>query len=81
VSDEFSVYWWGVDSDTYFTECRFVSAKEAFEVATDLPRRPFAAVLGMLARIIITDGGDCTVWEWEKGKGVTFPPPKVPRGT
>lgn len=24
--------------------------------------------------IIITDGGDCTVWEWTSGQGVTFPP-------
>jgi hypothetical protein len=27
-----------------------------------------------IARIIITDSGDDTCFQWEKGKGVTFPP-------
>lgn len=27
-------------------------------------------------RIIITDGGDFTVFEWKRGEGVTYPPPE-----
>lgn len=34
-----------------------------------------AAKLGMVKRVIITDGGDDTCAEWIYGKGITFPPP------
>ena len=30
--------------------------------------------IGAIKRIIITDALDCTVFEWQFGKGVTFPP-------
>lgn len=32
-----------------------------------------AAKLGMVVRVIITDDGDHTCFEWQYGKGVTFP--------
>jgi hypothetical protein len=33
------------------------------------------ARVGLTRRVIITDGGDDTVFEWKYGEGVTFPPP------
>lgn len=32
------------------------------------------AVTGMFHRIIITDGGDSTIFEWQYGKGIVYPP-------
>lgn len=52
---------------------RGVEAKEAVETAKDYSERP-AAKIGIIRRIIITDGGDNTVFEWKFGEGVTFPP-------
>jgi hypothetical protein len=51
---------------------RFVGAEEAVRTAKDYSTRP-AILLGVIERIIITDGGDCTVFEWKAGEGVTFP--------
>lgn len=31
------------------------------------------AQLGMVTRVILTDGGDCVAREWQHGKGVVFP--------
>ena len=47
-------------------------AKEAVELARSYTVRP-AAVIGVIQRVIITDDGDNTVFEWQFGKGVTFP--------
>jgi hypothetical protein len=33
------------------------------------------AKIGVISRIIITDGLDLTCFEWQKGKGVVFPGP------
>jgi hypothetical protein len=38
-----------------------------------------AARTGMVTRVIITDGGDCTNAEWEYGKGITYPPEAIPK--
>ena len=72
--NEFSVYQFFENGDC---ECvrRFVSAEEAvqaFKHYTD----NVAVKLGLTARVIITDGGDCTNMEWQKGKGITFPVPE-----
>ena len=51
---------------------RFVDIDEAlgaFKHYTD----NIATRLGLIARVIITDGGDCINLEWQKGKGITFP--------
>lgn len=32
------------------------------------------AKIGTTQRVIITDGGDCTNFEWQFGKGITYPP-------
>lgn len=73
MTDEFSVY--------QFLECGTsecvrdrVSAREALETAASYTTRP-AAVMGIIKRVIITDGGDMTCFEWINGKGVIFPQP------
>lgn len=56
-------------------ECvgRGLGAKAAVETAKAYTERP-AAQIGVIERIIITDDGDHTVFEWRFGPGVTFPP-------
>jgi hypothetical protein len=50
---------------------RWVSPEEAVEAAHHYTHN-IAAKLGITKRVIITDGGDCTSFEWIQGKGVTF---------
>ena len=68
--DEFNVWWWD-SSGGQHEELRFVSARTAVERAHTLTQGP-AAQLGIVERVIITDGGDCTNFEWKNGKGITF---------
>jgi hypothetical protein len=51
---------------------RFVSAEEATNAAKHYCTS-VAAKLGIVKRVIITDGGDCINLEWQFGKGITFP--------
>ena len=70
--NEFSVCQFFVDG-SYEYVCRFVSAEEA--VRTSLRyTTSVGARIGTTVRVIITDGGDCTNFEWQFGKGVTYPP-------
>lgn len=71
-NDEFSVYVFRPDG-TYSRELSFVSAERAVTWAHWLTEER-AARYGEVARIIITDGGDHTVFEWRFAEGVTFPP-------
>jgi len=50
---------------------RWVGAQEAVEAAKHYCSS-VAARCGITRRVIITDGGDCTCFEWQYGKGVTF---------
>jgi hypothetical protein len=72
MSDEFSVYWFD-DDDFSHAEARGIGPKEAVELAKSLTVRP-ATLMGIICRVIITDGGDVTVFEWKKDEGVTYPP-------
>lgn len=58
--------------DTCEYVARWVEAEEAVRIAADYIRRP-AALMGMIRRVIVTDGGDHTTFEWTFGKGITFP--------
>jgi hypothetical protein len=69
---EFSVFWWDPQGN-YHAEKRYVDAKEAVETAKSLTERP-AALIGMVRKVIITDGGDFTNFMWEYGKGLIYPP-------
>lgn len=68
---EFSVYWWDRDGGQH-EESRFVIAELAVHQAKRLSCGP-ASALGMVKRVIITDGGDFTVFEWKHGEGITYP--------
>lgn len=70
---EFSVWLFFKDGH-YIDEQRQLKAEAAVKLARDVTLRP-AAQVGLIERVIITDGGDNTVFEWKHGQGVTFPPP------
>jgi hypothetical protein len=72
MEDQFSVYQFFKD-DTYERVREFVSAEEAVKTFKHYTSN-VASKLGVVARVIITDGGDNTVAEWKYGEGITFPP-------
>jgi hypothetical protein len=61
-------------NDAYEYVVRFVSAREAFDTAVALTRS-VGARIGTTRRVIITNGGDDTCWDWLFGPGLIFPPP------
>ena len=69
---EFSVYWWSADGSQH-EELRFVDVDTAMNRVMTLVKGP-ASKLGLVARVIITDGGDFTCFEWLKDKGLVYPP-------
>lgn len=71
MENEFSVYQFFED-DSCEAVSRFVACQTAIDVAIGLARS-VGAKIGTTKRIIITDGGDFTSWEWVRGKGITFP--------
>jgi hypothetical protein len=73
--EEFSV-WIFFPDGTHLAELRWVDAEAALECARFVIARP-AARLGIINKVIITDGGDYTAFEWQYGKGVTFPNPNA----
>ena len=73
MSDErFSVYQFFPD-ETYECVRDSVDIKEALDAARHYCAS-VGAQLGTTRRVIISDTGDCTVFEWKYGEGVTFPP-------
>src|SRR4051794_22175931 len=70
-SGSFSVYQFLIDG-TQEQVRSFVSAEEAVKAAHHYTHN-VAAMAGITLRVIITDGLDCTVFEWRKGEGVVFP--------
>lgn len=71
-SGEFSVYQFFPD-ETYKEVLRFVDAETAVNRAAQLTRS-VGAKLGTTVKVIITDGGDFTNFEWKFGEGITYPP-------
>lgn len=69
--DEFSVYQFFPDG-THECVARFVSAEAAVSTAKSYTTRP-AAMIGIIDRVMITDGGDCCVFDWRNGKGIVWP--------
>lgn len=57
---------------------RYVTAEEAILAARHYTDN-VACRMGIIDRVIITDGGDFCVFQWEHGKGVTFPPTEAPK--
>jgi len=66
--EEFSVYLFMPNQ--HFPVARFVSVERAMQVAQKAVKDHGALYL---ERVIVTDGGDHTVFEWTRGKGVTWP--------
>lgn len=69
--NEFSVCQF-FDDGSYEYVRRFVSAEEAMK-AVQHYTTSVGARIGTTVRVIITDGGDYTNFEWKFGEGVTFP--------
>jgi hypothetical protein len=70
--EEFSVAIFFPD-DSYTYAQRWMTLEQAVHVAKRQTSKP-AALIGMIKKVIITDGGDHTVFEWQYGKGITYPP-------
>jgi len=68
---EFSVVQFFPDG-TWERVAEWVDGRTAVETAKSYTERP-AALIGIIARIVITDGGDFTVFEWRFGEGVVYP--------
>jgi hypothetical protein len=69
---EFSVCQFFEDGSYEYVR-RFVDAEEAVKAAKHYSTS-VGARIGTTTRVIITDGGDCTAFEWIRGEGVVFPP-------
>jgi hypothetical protein len=74
---EFSVYQFFPDESSERV-LSFVDAETAVKMAEQLTRS-VGGRLGTTRRIIITDGGDCTVFEWKHGEGITYPTEEMRR--
>ena len=61
------------DNDTYECVRRYVSAEEAMQTFIHYTNN-VATKLGIVKRVIITDGGDYINMEWKKDEGITYPP-------
>jgi hypothetical protein len=70
---EFSVWIFFIDG-THFSEWRGLDAGSALAQAAELSKRPAIAAGIFVERIIVTDSGDCTVFEWRPAQSVTWPP-------
>lgn len=68
---EFSVAQFFEDGTNEYVR-RFVSADEAWS-AFGHYCQSIGAKMGMVARVVITDGLDFTNMEWKRGEGIVFP--------
>jgi hypothetical protein len=71
MTDEYSVCQFFEDGSYEYVR-RYVSAEEAVKAAEHYINS-VAAKLGLVKRVIITDGGDCTNFEWKSGEGIVYP--------
>lgn len=60
------------EDESYEYVRRYVLLNEAIEAFKHYTTS-VAARIGVTKRVIITDRGDCTVAEWEFGKGLVWP--------
>jgi hypothetical protein len=71
ISGEYSVFQF-FPNDHYECVLRDVPVADAFACANHMATT-VGAKIGTTRRVIITDGGDHTVWEWQYGIGLVFP--------
>ena len=67
----FSVYQFFVNGD-YERVREWVPIEEAMAAARHYTSN-VAVKMGITTRVIITNSGDCTVFEWKNGEGITWP--------
>ena len=72
--DEYSVYQFFEDDMLYECVRSHVSLEDAV-TASKHYCSSVGAKFGATQRVIITDSDDYCVFEWQFGKGITFPPP------
>lgn len=72
MADVFSVYQF-FDDASYECVRSHVPIEEAVKAARHYTSS-IAVRMGVVHRVIITDSGDCIVFEWLADKGVVFPP-------
>ena len=77
-SKEYSVYLWFEDG-SYHRELQHVDMVTAVAKATSMCTN-VGAQMGITQKVMITDGGDCSIFEWEHGKGIVHPPEEPARG-
>jgi len=70
-STEYSVYQF-FNTDEYEDVRRWVTLEAAMQAAVHYCTS-VAARTGITTRVIITDGGDNTVFEWKFNEGITWP--------
>ena len=70
-SKEFSVVQFFKDGK-YEYVCRWVSIDDAVKAVKHFTTS-VAVQMGMVERVIVTDGGDCICLEWVHGQGIVFP--------
>jgi len=63
---EFSVYWWDPEGQQY-EEARFTDITTVQSAVSRLTGGP-AAKMGIIKRVLVTDGGDCCCFEWKDSK-------------
>lgn len=73
MSKEYSVYQWFPDG-SYERVREWVDIEEAKKAFIHYTNN-VATKMGITQRVIVTDGWDCTIAEWVKGKGIIFDPP------
>jgi hypothetical protein len=71
---EFSVIQFFKDG-TYEKVREYVTADEAVAAFGHYTNN-VATKIGLVVRVIITDGGDCINMEWQRGQGITYPKPE-----
>lgn len=69
---EYSVATFLKDNSHHYV-IRWVDAAEAVSRFVTEIRKP-AAKIGVIVRVIVTDGGDHTNMEWKFNEGIVFPP-------
>jgi hypothetical protein len=76
---EYSVCQFFEDGTQEYTR-RYVDMQEAADAFTHYTNN-VACRMGITKRVIITDGGDCTIAEWQHGKGLIWPNKEQASGT
>jgi hypothetical protein len=79
MTGEFSVCQFFTDDGGYEYVRRYVDVQEAMRAFIKYTTNVVARVGIVVERVIVTDGGDCTVMEWQRGKGYVHPPEIVGR--